>query len=357
MRFITIAALIITALSAAAQVKPVPMSLADVAYPVLTIKKSPSAKYLFLTLTDGRFLLYDVSKGRLSENSTPVWKNFSVTGFDLGGDAGFSYDEKYLLVTEQQPGYAREKVKVKPFRINVLEVASGKVLYETDGVNSAQFMADNQSLLIGRDDEVYTVNFLSGARLAEYKIPDCEIACLNHAGDLLAVSYDAAREEFKKEDGAGLNRKELKNAARNKKLISFYAFPSMKRTGVINEEIDVVFRMQFTPDDRYLVFYSRTRQAEHTHANILNGLDNTMDLNQFQRIDMENYKVDNLNFIYQTSEVLANFDHDNTTGMFAYSDNKGFLAAKRQVVVVDFGRQQSYLGTYTYQGRARTRNL
>lgn len=357
MRLLTATLLLIMGLSLSAQVKPTLVSLPDVSYPILTIKKSPSSKYLFFTLTEGRFLLYDISQGKLTENSSPLWGNFSITGFKVGGDAEFSSDEKYILVTEQQPGYAHDKVKVSPFRINVLEVSSGKVVYETDGVNSAQILSDNESVLITTDEGVTTVNFKTGVQQAIKKLSGCEVACLNHAGNMLAVSYDAARDEFKQEEGAGLNKKELKNAAKNKKLISFYEYPSMKKAGIINEEIDVVFRMHYTPDDRYLVFFSRTRQAEHTHGNILNGLDNTMDLNQFQRIDMQNFKVDNLNFIYQTSEVLANFDLNASSVLFAYSDNKGFLAAKRQVVVVDFSQQQSYLGTYTYQGRARTRNL
>lgn len=357
MKLLTAALLFITGLSLRAQVQPVPVNLPDVSYPILTLKQSPSAKYLFLTLAEGRFLLYNLSPGRLTENSTPLWTNFSIKGFKVGGIAGFSDDERYILVTEQKSGDARAKTSISPFRINILEVASGKVVYETDGVNSAQILGDNQSVLIARDERVSVVNFKTGAEQAGFALSGCEIASLNHAGNLLAVSYDAARNEFREKEGAGLNRKELKNAAKNKKLISFYEFPSMKLSATLTEEVDVVVRMQFTPDDRHLLFFSHTRQAEHTHANLLNGLDNTMDLSQFQRVDIQNFKVDNLNFIYQTSEILANFDLITRPALFAYSDNKGLLAARRQVVVVDFNQQQAYLGTYTFKGRARTRNL
>lgn len=357
MKLLTAELLLIMCLSLSAKAQPTPLTLPDVAYPILTLKKSPSSKYLFLTLAEGRFLLYDISQGILTENSVPLWTNFGITGFKAGGIAGFSYDEEYILVAEQKSGDTRAKAKVNPFRINVLEVSSGKVVYEADGVNSAQILSDNQSLMIARYDRVSIVNFKTGAEKTGFALSRCEIACLNHAGNQLAVSFDAARDEFKEKEGAGLNRKELKNAEKNKKLISFYEFPSMKLSGTINEEIDVVVRMQFTPDDRHLIFFSHTRQAEHTHSNLLNGLDNTMDLSQFQRIDMQNFKVDNLNFIYQTSEMLANSDFMASSALFAYSDNKGQLAAKRQVVVVDFNQQQSYLGTYTFKGRARTRNL
>ena len=61
-----------------AQQIPVPFSLADVAYPILGMKKSPSSRYLFLTLAGGRFLLYDLSKGKLDENSKVLF--FSTEG-------------------------------------------------------------------------------------------------------------------------------------------------------------------------------------------------------------------------------------------------------------------------------------
>ncbi|MFN8135467.1 MAG: hypothetical protein U0Z17_09670 [Bacteroidales bacterium] len=346
-------------MSVALFAQPIPESftLADVAYPVLGMKKSPSSKFLFLSLAGGRFLLYDISKGKLDENSRPLWKNFESKGFAIGGDAEFSNDEKYILVTEQNAMYAHDKVKIEPFRINVFDVSNGKLVFDTDGVNSAQFLNDNASVLIADDEGVVTYNFISNTKGEKKKIEACEIACLNHNENLLSVSYDAERDEFKKAEGAGLNKKELKNAAKNKKLVRFYEYPSMKKIGTISEEVDVVFRMQYTSDDRYLLFFSRTRQMEHTHTNLLNGLDNTRDLNQFQRIDMNNFRVDNTNFIYQTSEEMANFDISPSSALFAYNDNRGFFAGKREVYVTSFAKQQLIAGKFTFQGRAKTRNL
>jgi len=357
MRIFTTTLLLFIAISTCAQHKPDPFVLPDVAYPILGMEKSPSSKFLFLTLAGGRFLLYDNSKGKLTESSVPVWKNFEIEGFDIGGDAEFSDDEKYILVSEQNVMYARENRKPKPFRICVLEVLTGKIVYETDGVNSAQFLKDNETILIAEDDGVVTYNFLTKVKGQKKKIDDCEIASLNHAENLLAVSYDPARDEFKKEDGAGLNKKELKNAAKNKRLIAFYEYPSMKKQGVINEEIDVVFNMHYIDNDRYLLFFSRTWQPEHQHVNLLNGIDKINDLNQFQRIDMSNLNVDNLNFIYQTSEQMSNSDLNLSSDLFVFSENRGILAGKRDVIVVKFSEQQTFLGTYTFQGRRKTRNL
>ena len=340
-----------------AQQIPVPFSLADVAYPILGMKKSPSSRYLFLTLAGGRFLLYDLSKGKLDENSKPLWKNFEIKGFAIGGDAEFSTDEKYILVSEQNAMYARDKVKIEPFRINVLDVSNGQLVYETNGVNSAQLLSDNASVLMADDDGIVTYNFLTKVKGDKRKVESCEIACLNHAENVLSVSFDAERDEFKDAEGAGLNKKELKNAAKNKKLVRFYEYPSMRNIGTINEEIDVVVRMQYTDDDKYLLFFSRTKQPEHTHVAVLNGLDKMNDLNQFQRIDMRSFKVDNANFIYQTSEQLANFDITPSSTLFSYNDNKGLFAGKREVYVVNFQQQQEIIGKFSFQGRTKTRNL
>lgn len=340
-----------------AQEKPEIFTLSDVAYPILTIKKSPSSKYLFLTLAGGRFLLYDVSKEKLNPNSVPLWKNFEINGFELGGDAEFSDNEQYALVSEQNAMYAREKLKIKPFKISVVALSDGKVIYEADGLNSAQFLKDNETLLLVNDEGVATYNIRTKVKGVLSKIENCEVACLNNSEDILAVSYDPASSEFISAEGAGKNKKEVKNAVKHKKLIAFYQYPSMTKTATISEEIDVVFRMQFTRNDSYLIFFSRTGQAEHTNVNILNGMDKANDLNQFQRIRMDNFKVDNLNFIHQTSEQLANCDINLDAGLFAYGDNKGFFAGKREVVVVDFANQNGFIGKYTFQGRAKTRNL
>jgi hypothetical protein len=357
MRLFATSILLALAFALCAQQKPVAITLPDVAYPILGMKKSPSSKFLFLTLAGGRFLLYDISKDNLSENSKPLWKNLSINGFVLGGDAEFSDDEKYILVSEQNASYTGDKVKIKPVGINVLDAATGQVVYETTGVNSAQFLRDNSSILIADDEGVATFNFLTKTKGEKKMIESCEIACLNHAENLLSVSYDAERDQFKKEEGAGLNKKELKNATKTKKLIRFYRYPSMQDAGIITEEVDVVFRMQYTADDKYLLFFSRTKQAEHTHTTLLNGIDKTRDLNQFQRIRMEDFKVDNANFIYQTSEAMANFDITPTSTLFSYNDNRGFFAGKREVFVTNFAEQQVIVGKFTFQGRTKTRNL
>ena len=357
MRFCSIICLLLLVLSVNAQNKPEAIVLPDISYPIYSLKKCISNNYILFTLSGGRFLLYDVSKGRLTENSVPVWKNFTIKGFDLGGDAEFSRDEKYILVSEQNAMYSHDKAKVKSIRINVLEVLTGKVIFEMDGANCAQLLNDNQSILIADDEGVYTYNFVNRTKGEKKKIEKCEIACVNNSEKILAVSYDPARDEFKKEDGAGMNKKELKNAVKNKKLIAFYEYPSLKKIGIINEEVDVVFKMQFTSDDNYLLFFSRTLQAEHQHVNLLNGMDKTNDLNQFQRIDMQNYVVDNLNFIHQTSEAMANFDLSLKADLFVFGENKGLFAGKREIDVVKFSEQQVSKGIYTFQGRSNTRNL
>jgi hypothetical protein len=340
-----------------AQEKPEPILLPDIAYPILGMEKSPSSKYLFLSLAEGRFMLYDISRGRLTENSVPLWKNFEINGFEIGGDAEFSKDEKYILVSEQNALYTRDNKKPKPFKICILDISSGKIVYKTDGVNSAHFIKDSRTILLAVDNGIATYDIITGSSGEKQKITDCEIACLNHAQNLLAVSFDPERNDFNQSDGAGYNKKEVKNASKNKRLIAFYEYPSLKKIGVINEEIDVVFNMQYTEDDSYLLFFSRTWQAEHQHSNLLNGMDKTLDLNQFQRIDMSTLKVDNLNFIYKTSEQMPNSDISLNHDLFVFGENRGIFSGKRDVLVVQFSEQQTFLGTYSFQGRTNSRNL
>lgn len=357
MRFLLLLTIALSFGLAAAQEKPVAFSLADVSYPVAFIQKDPAGKQHLLSLTGGRFLCYSISSDRLSGQSVPAWKNFSLEGFDLGGNAVFSPNGKYILLTEKMPLYNFDKVQVKPFRIAILEATSGNVVYTHKDINSAQFTDQGDVVLLFSEDEITRYNINTGEKKTLKAPLDIETAALNHAGNLLAVSYDAAIADFKAKHGAGYNKSELKNAAKNKKLISFFGYPSLIHVSTLSEEVDVVFSMEFTQDDKYLLFYSRTRQVEHQNVSGFNGLDKTRDLNQFQRIDVAGNIVDNQNFIYQTSEAQSNHDLDLNSGLFVYGDNKGLLAAKREIVVVNYNKQQDYLAKYTYQGRAGTRNL
>lgn len=357
MKIITLSFLLLVYQFVQAQLKPVPFSLAEVSYPITGMKKSPGAGLLFVSLSGGRFLLFDAGKSRLHDQSAPLWKNFSVEGFEYGGNAFFSGDEKYILVLEKRMLYNYDKVQVKPFRCVVLETSTGSVTASFEEVLSAQFTGKSNELLLFNEDEIIKYNLQSKQKETIQSPLGIEAAAVNQSGNLLAISYDAGKEEFKTKHGAGYNRKEVKNALKNKKLIAFYEYPSLKHKVTLSEEVDVVFEMEFTADDRFLLFYSRTRQAEHSHSSGLNSTDKMRDLNQFQRVDMNTFVVDNLNFIYQTSESQANHDLDISTGLFVYGDNRGFLSAKREVVAVNFYRQQEYLGKYTYQGRTGTRNL
>jgi len=357
MKYLSVLALLFTSWILAAQEKPQSFMLGDIAYPITTIKKSPASDLQFFSLSGGRFLLYDIGKGRLNEQSAPRRKNFSVKGFQYGGDAEFSADQRFILVTEQNLMITYDKVQVEPFRLVVLETATGNLLFEHEGVMQAQFVKGMPVVMAFLEEEIITYD-LESKQLTTVKAPlEIESGCLNQAGNLLAIAYDPVMEEFKLKHGAGLNRKELKNARKNKKLLAFYEYPSMIRTAALQEEIDVVYTMRFIDNDKYLLFFSRSKQAEHQHATGLNSMDKLRDLNQFQRVDMSNRVVDNLNFIYQTSEAQSNFDLDLNSGLFIYGDNRGFLSAKREVVVVNFNQQQDYLGKYTYQGRAGSRNL
>ncbi len=357
MKYILFLSFIFILLTAKAQDKPTAINLADIAYPVLTMKKSPSAKYIFLTLSGGRFLLYDIARERLNENSLPIWKNMNISGFEIGGDAEFSSNEEYILVSEQNALYAHEKLKIKPFKICVLQTSNGNVIFETNNVNNAQFLNDNETLLLTHDGGIATYNIRTKIKGALAKIDNCEIACLNKRENILAVSYDPESTEFRSADGAGENKKEVRNAVKHKRLITFYNYPEMTKSGTIKEEIDIVFKMQFTADDNYLLFFSRTGQAEHTNVSVLNGMDKANDLNQFQRINMLDLTVDNLNFIHQTSNPMSNFDVDLNSGVFVYGDNRGFLSGKQEVVIADFNNQNAVPGKFTFQGRTNSRNV
>lgn len=339
--------LLFTALKSQPKIEP--EELNDVAYPILNMKLSNNKQFLLLTLHGGRFLLYDISKsgGLLNKNSLLVWKKFDVQGFMYGGDITFSKDDKLISITENNI-YGSSRVRVKSVDGKIIETATGNTLVDLKNINSQQILNNNKELLVCYDESIKIIQIADSKVIREVKMDDAEIACINHKNTVFAVSYDPNKRDFKKIESIGTNKKELKNAVRHKKLIDFYDFASFKKIATCNDEIDVTFKMQFTDNDEYLVLFTRNHLAEENQG---------VDQNNFLRIKTSDYKLDNVNFIYKTSEINSNFDVNTEYNYFIANDNHGFFLWKKKVEIYDFNELNKKLASFMFQGRPKRKNI
>jgi len=109
-----------------------------------------------------------------------------------------------------------DKVQVKPFRIVVLEAATGSVVYEQEGVTQAQFLKGKSAIMAFLEEDIITYDLVTRESQTIKAPLEIESGCLNHSGNLMAIAFDARMEEFKSKHGAGYNRKELKMPGRIK---------------------------------------------------------------------------------------------------------------------------------------------
>jgi hypothetical protein len=346
-QFLIVLTLASTTIGVSQTAKIEPEELNDIAYPVLSITKSASNKFLFLTLYGGRFLMYDISSSGnlLTKSSSLVWKNFNVEGFEKGGTASISEDGKTILVIEKRMA---TKVRVKATDAVILDAATGSIKLSLKNINTAQLINNGTDVLTCNDEGFSITNIASNKVTKQQAIDDCEMVCLNNAGNVLAVAFDPNRKTFKEVESVGDNKKELKNAIRNKKLVNFYEMPSFKKIGTCSDELDVVFTMQFTPKDEYVLLYTRNRTVEANQGK---------EQNNFIRIDSKSFKVDNTNFFYKSSDASAAFKYDNANNYFMYNDNEGFFEWKRRVNIYDFSEQNKKIASFLFQGKPKRNNL
>ena len=127
----------------------------DCNYPILGIQNAPLTKKTVITASQGRVFLLNTNDIESLEKVNPIWKNYELSGFTLGGKPQFSSDEKYILLQESSAlKTAINSKKVKDIKYAVLDAETGKIILEDDNANSAQFISGKNQILISRTSSI-----------------------------------------------------------------------------------------------------------------------------------------------------------------------------------------------------------
>lgn len=322
-------------------------------YNILGIGKSNDEKYLAISSYGGRFYLLNIENKKttsaLSQGEKLIWKK-NISGFKNGAKPIFSSSGKYILLKHV---YEKEFVtKYKPTACVVLETETGKIVYQkNDGIMSADFVSDN-TLLIANDQELEWFDLTSSKTIKKIEMPQAEAIAVNKAGTRLAVSYIPTKSEFANLKSINNRKREIKIAKKNKRLIEFFSLPDMETISVVEDELDVVFRMKFIENDKYLTYLSRAKTRK-------NGLskddqkqessESTLRAIHVMKIEVETGIIDRT-FYYRT--MYPNADFNLNENLFAISSSTiiqgSFMGIKNGIELYDYNVQDKLIaGIYT----------
>ena len=337
------------------------ITINDCNYPILGVATNHASDKIVLTASQGRVFLINVSDVETKTSVSPVWKNLNLNGLKNGGKPQFSEDDKYILLQESSAlKTAITSRKVKDVKYYILNSTDGKVISEGDNVNAVQFLNNSTQILLSSNDGIVVKDFLANKVIAQLKVEDCEMAAISHDSKLIALSFDPDKAAFKEVESIGKNKSELKTARKNKRLISFYSYPDLKKLYNSKEEIDVVYSIKFSKDDKQTYLLSHNVVAERIGTGALNGIsmaaaDNRRQTN-IQVLDAGNGSL--VKEIYHaTAEPDADYKFGTYDNVFGYSDNDGFIGWKRKLVLIDNSNHKNKVGQYRYQGRRGSSNL
>lgn len=339
-------------------------------YPLYGLTLSPDGNMLVAVGTYGRVYAMDANSmyqnpetGKFGDKL--LWKNINISGFLYGSRPVFSANGKYILLQECNSmiyGAASWSFK-SPFSIDfvILDAATGAEVYKESRVNAASFL-NNEQILVATDKGLKVKEIAGGKVIKSKDIDNCEVAAVSHDGKLIAVSYDPSKKDLKEQESIGGNKKELKNALKYKKLISFYSASTFEKLYTVDEEMDVVYKMKFSSDDKELLTYSLNRVAEHQNrneGNVVAGFKNASSSRQqynLQRINAQNGKLDR-SFYYQTEDWNADFKANSAKTLYGYNQNPGFFTWKRQLNILDYYQQNKVVAQYLCQGQMGSNNI
>lgn len=330
-------------------------------YPILGIETNHASEKLVLTASQGRIFLVNVSDVEANTTVNPIWKNTSLSGLNLGGKPQFSDNDQYILLQESSAlKTAINSRKVKDVRYYVLNATDGKVVAEGDHVNSIQFINNSNQILISSDEGLTIKDFLTNQVISQLKIDNCEMAAISYDTKLIAVSFDPDKASFKEVESIGANKKELKTALKNKRLISFYSFPELKKLYNSSEELDIIYSLKFSKDSKHLYLFSHNVVAERIGTAGLNsmstGAADSRRQSNIQVLDASNGGL--IKDIYHaTAEPDADYKFGTYSNYFGYSDNDGWIGWKRKLVLVDNTEHSTKVAQYRYQGKKGSSNI
>jgi len=299
-------------------------------YPIFGLGQSVEGKYLLISAYGGRFYMLDASsteqpKNAFSQKEKQLWQK-NLNGFRWGCKPVFTSDSKYVLL---KPTFDDPNVtKLQPTKCIVLESASGNIMYERDDEILGATFLNATTLLLSTNDGLEFIDLNSKKITKKLAMPQVEAVAVSHNGKTLAISYYPEKIDFAELNSVDYRKREIKNAIKNKRLVLIYDVETMKEISKIDDEIDVVFRMKFSPDDANLILFTRnhTKGFNQQKNNLKqeSSASTLMALNLL-KVNVKTGIIDR-SFYYRSFFIHLDFDISPDGKLFAYSSTNNPIA-------------------------------
>jgi hypothetical protein len=290
-------------------------------HPILGLAINKPGDKLLVSAYGARFHMLEIGKeaGRsaFSQKERQVWSKYLNNDFRWGAKPLFSPEGNTVLL---KPLYDNPNVvKIKPTSLVVLNVKEGSVVLERNDILSADYLNEN-TLIVSTKDGLEWLDLRSGTITKSVEMPEAEALAVSQDGKYIAISFVPTAAQFAVLQSIQFRKKELKIAKRGKRLLAVYQLADMVPVSVVDDEIDVVFRIKFSNDNKSLVLFTRNFKSRL-------GI-NKKDLRQENiykllalnliKVDIESGEIDR-DFYYSSYYIHMDYDITEVDKLFAFS--------------------------------------
>lgn len=210
---------------------------------------SPDQKTLAIGRGQGPVLMWDVPGEKFI-------KAIEVDGYFAGPRIKYGQNGKYLLL--QKMYYTDNNLnKDRSTKIDVLDIESGKVIFNKPDVHDAALTFDCKYVLTlsGNNVDIYELSSRNLVRTIVVEDATNALAVSND-GKTVAVSHKLRAGDIQDIPSIRDDKKTIKAVLKYRQGISFYDFESGKRMKTASDIFDIVFNMRYTQDGKRILVYN-----------------------------------------------------------------------------------------------------
>ncbi len=224
-------------------------SLGGNRYIISSMELDPAGKTVAIGTMGGPILFWDVA-------TREVTRKVDVSGYKPGMRLAWSGDGKYLLL---QPMFfvVWNPNKDKRGDIEVLDVASGEVVFRKANQHTACLGADNSTVITVGPSRVAVFNIASGNEERNFSREGLGYAAAaSPDGKQIAIAHDPTKEELLRIPTVRNDKKALKAALKYRDLVTIYDFGTLEEIATSSDVLDIVLEMKYSNSGAYIYAYN-----------------------------------------------------------------------------------------------------
>ncbi len=180
-------------------------------------------------------------------------KEYDVGNWYAGSSVKYSSNGKYVLLNQlYYVDFAPNKDREVNFEI--VDAGTGEKIKRFEDYHDVKISPDEKYALALTGDEVEYWSLKTGKKEKSFTVNGATNSfAVSPDGRLIAVSHKLYEEDAKKIPQLKRDKKTLKTALKYKQQISVYDAITFKKLVTVNELYDIIYRLSFSPDGRYLL--------------------------------------------------------------------------------------------------------